>query len=72
MTPPKVVRIRPTSHKFLGWALVAVGLIVAVMNDLAYIGTNVMPGGHNELYLLAAIAIAGFGSRWLGIFDRPA
>ena len=36
------------------------------------IGEDLMllPGGHSELYLLLAIAVAVYGTRFLGLFDR--
>jgi DsbE subfamily thiol:disulfide oxidoreductase len=42
-----------------------------VLNDIAWIGAEVMPGGHSELYLLLGLLVAGFGSWWTGRFDRP-
>ena len=71
-TPPGVViRIRPTSHKVTGWVLVALGVALALINDAAWLGVNLMPGGHNELYLFLALGIAAFGGWWLGVFDAP-
>jgi len=55
----------------LGWGLVALGIVIGVLNDVARIGPKVVPGGHNELYLLLAVGVAGYGGWWLGIFDRP-
>jgi len=55
----------------LGWALVALGVVIGVLNDVARIGPRVAPGGHNEMYLLLAVGVAGLGGWWLGIFDRP-
>jgi len=63
--------LRPTSHKIAGWGLVASGVVIAVLNDLTRLGPRLVPGGHSELYLLLAIAVAGYGGWWLGIFDRP-
>ena len=65
------IRLRPGSHKVLGWGLVLVGVVLALVNDYAWFGSAVLPGGHSELYLLLAVAIAGYGTWWLGIFDRP-
>ena len=66
-----VIRLRPTSHKVAGWSLVAIGIVVAVLNDAAWMGVKLMPGAHNELYFFLAVAIAAFGSWWLGVFDAP-
>lgn len=66
-----VIRFRPTSHKVTGWVLVGLGILIAVLNDVARIGPRVVPGGHSELYLLLAVAVAASGGWWLGIFDRP-
>lgn len=63
--------MRPTSHKVAGWLLVVLAIALAVLNDAAWLGVNVMPGGHNELYLFVAFGIAAVGGWWLGIFDRP-
>lgn len=65
-------RIRPVSHKVAGWALVAAGIAVAVLNDVAFFGPEPLPGGHSELYLVLGVAIAAFGTWWLGLFDGPA
>jgi len=50
-----------------------VGAAVAVVNDLQWAssGLSILPGGHSELYLLAAVAVAAYGGWWLGVFDRP-
>lgn len=73
-TPPlPAVRFRPTSHKVLGWALVALGIVLGVVNDfIRFGGPNLLPGGHSELYLFLAVGVAAYGGWWLGIFDRPA
>lgn len=65
------IRIRPTGHKVLGWVLVALGVGVAVLNDVARLGPKVIPFGHSELYLLLGVVVAASGGWWLGIFDRP-
>lgn len=64
-------RIRPTGHKVAGWSLVAAGIAVAVLNDVAFFGPEPLPGGHSELYLVLGVAIAAYGTWWLGLFDRP-
>jgi len=50
---------------------VASGVVIAVLNDVTRLGPRLVPGGHSELYLLLAMAVAGYGGWWLGIFDRP-
>lgn len=64
-------RIRPTKHKVVGGLLIALGVVVGALNDFAYFGSTPLPGGHSELYLLLAVAIAAYGTWWLGLFDRP-
>jgi hypothetical protein len=72
-TPPvKPYRLRPDWHKPLGWVIVAFGVLVAVVNDLAVFDIDVIPGEHSELYLLLAFVIAGGGTWFLGLFDPPA
>lgn len=68
-----VFRIRPTWQKVLGWALVAVGALIVVLNDVQWIGDGptLLPGGHSEAYLLLGVAVAAYGAWWLGLFDRP-
>jgi len=50
-----------------------VGAAVALLNDLQWAsgGLSILPGGHSELYLLAAVCVAAYGAWWLGLFDRP-
>lgn len=71
-TPPerKPFRFRPEWHKPLGWVIVVLGVVIAVVNDLAFFDIEVMPGGHNELYLILALLVAGGGTWFLGAFDR--
>lgn len=71
-TPPqqRSFRFRPSWHKPLGWGIVLLGITIAVVNDLTYFDIRVMPGGHNELYLLLALLVAGGGTWFLGLFDR--
>lgn len=74
-TSPKVdVTVRPRRHRWLGWAVLAAGVAVGALNDAMLIGEDLMllPGGHSELYLLLAIAVAVYGTRFLGLFDRGA
>jgi hypothetical protein len=51
--------------------MVVAGLTVFVLNDLEWFDVHVMPGGHNELYAVVAVAIAGSSLWWFGAFDRP-
>lgn len=66
----KPFRFRPDWHRPVGWAIVVFAITVAVVNDLALFDIRVMPGGHNELYLVLAVLIAGGGTWFLGLFDR--
>ena len=72
-TPPTPsFRVRPRWHRWAGWFGVAVGVVVAAMNDLMLMGEDLtlLPGGHSELYLLLGVAIAGSATWFLGLFDR--
>jgi len=62
---------RPPWHRAVGWTLIAIGVAIAVLNDLAYVDIEPLPGGHSELYLFLGLLVAGFGSWWTGLFDRP-
>ena len=71
-TPPiKSFRLRPGWHRTVGGLIVALGLVVVILNDaMVGISITLLPGGHSELYLVLGIAIAGYGTRWFGWFDR--
>ena len=56
-------------HRPLGWLLVAFGILIVIVNDLAFVDINIMPGGHNELYLILGVAVGGGGSYFLGAFS---
>lgn len=49
----------------------AFGLLVVLVNYGAELGLDLMPGGHLEAYFLLGLFIAGGGTWWLGVFDRP-
>ena len=72
-TPPKAsYRIRPRWHRVAGWAGVTLGVLIAIANDTMLIADHLtlLPFGHQELYLILGVLVAG-GSTWfLGLFDR--
>ena len=61
---------RPTWHKVVGALLIAVGLGIFVVNDLAWFDINLIPGGHNELWAIVGIGTAATSTWWFGWFDR--
>ena len=65
-------RRRPKVHRVLGWLGVAAGVAIAIVNDAMLFTDHrvFLPGGHQELYLLLAIAVAGASTWFLGLFDR--
>lgn len=74
-TPPiKHIRFRPTWHKVVGVLAVVLGAGIAVTNDVMLFGasTTLLPGGHNELYLVLGITVAGSSLWWFGWMDRNA
>jgi hypothetical protein len=74
-TPPiKHIRFRPTWHKVVGALAVSLGVGIAVTNDVMLFGasTTLLPGGHNELYLVLGIIVAGSSLWWFGWLDREA
>ncbi len=45
--------------------------MIAVLNDAMLIADlALLPFGHSELYLLLGVAVAGWSTRFLGLFDR--
>lgn len=71
-TPPLLrKRYRPTWHRWTGWLQVGTGVVFVLLNYAQDFGPRLLPGGHNELYFLLGLAVAGSGSWWLGVFDRP-
>lgn len=74
-TPPiPKARFRPRWHRLIGWAGVAVGVLLAVLNDAMLFGGDIrlLPFGHQELYLVLALLIAASSTWFLGVFDREA
>lgn len=71
-TPPKAdYRLRPGWHRIVGWLGVAVGVLIAVLNDgMFFTETHLLPFGHSEFYLMLALLVAGSSSWFLGLFDR--
>lgn len=67
-------RHRPNWHRWLGLSLLLAGVSVLILNDVMLLQPSavLLPGGHNELYLFAAVAISGFSAWFFGWFDRSA
>lgn len=65
-------RLRPKWHRLAGWLGVAAGVLIALVNDAQFFAEDLrlLPGGHQELYLLLAIGVAGASTWFLGLFDR--
>lgn len=61
-------------HGTSGSALASssLGAALLVLNDLMMLQPSLLllPGGHNELYLIAAVLIAGYSTWFFGWFDR--
>ena len=51
---------RPASRNVLGALILSAALTIAILNEF-----RVLPGGHNELYLVSSVAVGGFGIWWL-------
>ncbi len=68
----RAIRFRPDWDQALGIALLLVGAAVAALNDLILLDfpPTLLPGGHNELYLILGVVIAGYSTWWFGWFDR--
>lgn len=61
---------RPSRHRWIGAALVVTGILIAVANDtMLFIDQVLLPFGHQELWLMAGVLVAGFGTVFLGLFD---
>lgn len=71
--PQRTVRIRPAWHKAIACVLLVLGVVSARLNDAMLLGgvpTWLLPGGHNEAYLMLGIAAAVSSTWWFGWFDR--
>jgi hypothetical protein len=61
---------RPSRHRWIGAVLVVTGILIAVANDtMLFIDQVLLPFGHQELWLMAGVLVAGFGTVFLGLFD---
>lgn len=51
---------------------VLAGVLIAIANDAMLFSDNLtlLPGGHQELYLILGLAVAGSSTWFLGLFDR--
>lgn len=73
VTPKAVKRFRPPWHFVMGIVVLVLGVAVAAINDAMLLGgvpSWLLPGGHNEGYLIAGVALAGWSTWWFGWFDR--
>lgn len=52
--------------------MVAVGLVIAALNGLMYMGDDLrlLPGGFSLLYVLGGLPVAADGAWLLGLFGR--
>ena len=66
------MRVRPRWHRVAGWGGVSAGVLIAILNDAMLMteGLRLLPFGHNELYLLLGLIVAGSSTWFLGLFDR--
>lgn len=61
---------RPSRHRWIGAGLVVTGILIAVANDtMLFIDQVLLPFGHQELWLMAGVLVAAFGTVFLGLFD---
>jgi hypothetical protein len=64
---------RPPRHRWIGIALLVGGFILAVLNDaMWFTEATLLPFGHQEIWLLSGVALAGWGVWFLGLFDPTA
>lgn len=67
---PETVPAMPSSwRRASGWGLVGGGLALVLVNWLAIIGIDIMPGGHSPLYFIAGLGATVVGAALLGIFE---
>ena len=67
---PVTLRANDTNRRAAGWALVGIGALIVIVNWIAELGIDVMPGGHEELYFLGGLVIATAGAWLLGLFSK--
>ncbi len=63
-------RLRPWWHRAIGAGQVIVGVASIIVNYVDYGRTSLLPGGHQELYFVAGLLVAGSSIWWFGWFDR--
>lgn len=68
-------RSRPGWQKVLGVCLMAVGVALVIVNygsepNGSREALDILPGGHNLLYIPLGIGITVWGGWWTGAFDR--
>lgn len=65
------IRRRPGWHRWSGWLLVLVGLVLAALNGLMYMADDLtlLPGGFSLLYVPFGLPLAAGGAWLLGLFD---
>lgn len=54
----------------IGVVQLVLGVAIVAINYIDYADLRILPGGHNELYFLLGIVIAGGSIWWFGWFDR--
>ena len=65
VTPKPLRRFRPRWHRPAGICALVASVLVAVVNDAMLLGgvpTWLLPGGHNEGYLVAGFALAAWST----------
>jgi len=70
--PANDYTVRPRWHRVAGWLGVGFGALIAIVNDAMLLGEDLvlLPFGHSELYLFLGVLVAGWSTRFLGLFDR--
>jgi len=66
------VRERPRWQRPAGWALVSIGLVVAALNGLMFMGDDLrlLPGGFSLIYVVGGLPVTALGGWLLGLFDE--